>query len=62
MKENDEETVQIGIKVSKWLRRRLKWLALRRETSVAEMTREYWEGLVAEDKREPNGPPGEGDE
>jgi len=49
---NDERTVQIGIKVPRWLRRRLKWLALRRETSVAEMTREYWERLV---EREPDG-------
>jgi hypothetical protein len=55
---DDEKTVQIGIKVPKWLRRRLKWLALRRDTSVAKLTREYWEKLVTD---EPNGPEGEGD-
>ena len=57
MDKGNEKVVQIGIKVSKRLRLKLKWLALRRGTSISEITREYWERLV---EREPDD--GEADE
>ena len=56
--DENNEVVQMGIKVPKRLRRLLRWFALRHETSVSELTREYWKKLVAD---EPNGPPGEGE-
>jgi hypothetical protein len=56
-KARDDELVQMGFKVPRWLRRKIRWFVLRRETSMSQITREHWEKLVAD---EPNGPPGEG--
>lgn len=57
MEDKDKEIVQIGVKVPRWFRRDIKRYALNHNTTVTQLTVEYWEKLVAE-----NGPEGEGDE
>lgn len=59
MEDRDKEIVQIGIKVRRRFRRDIKRYALDHNTTVTQLTVEYWERLLA---NEPNGPEGEGDE